>query len=140
MRGEGFAEGLRGFEEDDVVEQGEGLERGVGEVAAGDAGLAGRGVEGVVERKRGGAFGEGVEAAAVAVGAGAGGPFWGAVSRFGHAVGLRRAHAGAADFFREQPAGAQGGVAHEFGFEAEAGAAGEEAVVGVFGKLIGLGG
>ncbi len=42
MRGEGFAQSLGGFEEDDVIEQGEGLQRVVGNLPAGDAGLAGR--------------------------------------------------------------------------------------------------
>ena len=124
-----------GFDELDVVQGIQRLERGVGALAFDGAVFPGRGIE-VVHAGRGrGPFPEGIHAAAVKPFA-----FIGLVKTrvaLGHghgipeAVGLIGPDAGAADFMDEQTGGAQGVVAHHLGIHAEARAAGEQLVGGV---------
>ena len=54
-------QGARGFHEHLVIEEREGLEWAIGDVAAGDARFAGRSVEGRGHRERSGAFDEGIQ-------------------------------------------------------------------------------
>jgi len=129
---DGFGHGLRGFHEHLVIEQREGLKGAVGDIATGEASFAGGRVEGGGHGEGGGALREGVEAAAVAVLAFARFPLDLAVGALGgDAGGLRRIHAWAAHFEGEHTGGFEGGVANDFGIEAEAGAVGEERVFGV---------
>jgi len=132
-------EGSGGCEEDGVVEQGECLQWGVGALAAG-ADLAGVGaVEGDVLGEGRLPSGEGVEAAAVAVWAGAGRPI--DVKTFGDdAFGLGWEYAWSADGGGEESTDGEGGVADLFGGEAETGLAGEQDVLGVVDVGSGVGG
>ena len=75
---------------------------------------------------------EGIKAAAVAVRAGAGEPGLDDLAGLHNSGGLGRINAGAADRSDEEAASGEGGVAHDFGIEAQAGLAGEEEVAGVY--------
>ncbi len=129
---DGFGHGLGGFHEHLVIQQREGLQRAVGDIALGEAGFAGGGVEGGGHGEGRGALREGVEAAAIAVFALAGLPLKFPVGALGGDAGwLRRIHAGAAHFRRENARGFQSGVADDLGIEAETCAATEQDVLGV---------
>ena len=108
------------------------MERGVGADASDLADLAGADIEGGHGGVGAGAFEESVEAAAVAVFIGGVDPLEGGVGGFPNAIGLGWEDGGAAGFLGEETGGGEGLVADGFGGEPEAGAAGEEAVGGVF--------
>ena len=129
---EAAGEGLVGLDEDGVVEGDEGLQGGVGAVAADHADLAVAGVEGG-ERGVGGVAADfGVEGAAVFVGAFADDPVVAAAEGGGEAhVGGHGTDGRASEFGAEEAGDGEGLVAEEFAAGAEAGAAGEEAVFGV---------
>ena len=130
-------EGARSFHEHLVIEEREGLERAIGDVAAGDAGFTGRPVEGRGHRKRSGAFDEGIERAAGAILALAGLPIDTAVGAFtGHAGGLRGEDARAAHLGGKQSRRLQRAVTDEFRVEPEAATAGEQEILTILlGKL-----
>ncbi len=129
------------LDEGDVVEGGEGLERGVGAFAEDGAGLAAGGVEDVHERGWCGALPEGVEAAAIQGVAGialvAAGVALGHGDGFPDAFRLVGFDAGTADGGVEQVRDGEGVIADHFGIHAEAWAAGEKAVGGIAGDFFG---
>ena len=124
-----FGEGLGGADVNGVVEEGEGLERGVAARAADDAGHAGAGVE-IHEAGIGrAALEDDVEAPAILLGSGADDVVVLLAADFlPEAVGLWRTNGRAALFEIEEARDGEGVVADGFGIEAEAGAVPEEGV------------
>lgn len=152
LRHEGFGFVLGGLEIFALVHEEEGLEGSVGALATGDAGVAAGGIEDghlgwghatLPEGVDGAALGGGVGVCDELVREGAG-----EGDSFPESVGLRGFDAAAAYFGVENAGDVEELVADNFGVEADAGAAGEEAVFGVGlevdratggGLLVGLG-
>ena len=130
-----LGEGAGGLEELDVVHESEGLQGGVAAFALEAIAFAIGGVEGSHVRGRGGAFPEGVEAAAVEGFAMVLDVVFGVAAAegdgFPDVFGLIGADAFAAHGGGEEAGEEEGLIANDFGVEAEAGAAGEELVFGV---------
>ena len=138
-----FGECARGLDELHVVEEHERLQRRGGRGAGDGADLAVRGVEGDHVGRRHGALPIGVERAAVEFFAvvlheGLGGCGRAAVvaDLAPQVAGRVGVDAGAAEAIDQQAADFEGCVADEFGGQAEARAAGEEAVLGIAGEEV----
>ncbi len=130
--GEGDGELVEGF----VVEQGEGLERGVGALPTGAGGEGVGGIEHGEGRVEGGTLEMGVEGAPMSVSAHAGFPFAIALGEGAETGRLRRKHRRPTDARVEQSADEEGGITDLFGFEPEPGLAGEMSIAGVlFGEI-----
>ncbi len=131
-----FGEGARGFDEGDLVEQGERLQRGVRPRALRHAHLAVRRVEEQHRRRRSGAFPDRVEGAPVETVAGVGlvvaeVPV---AARFvPDSLGHVGAHARAADRGTRSPAAARAWSRMSLAAQAEARSAREEPVLGISG-------
>ena len=125
----------------DVIHQDKGLQGRVAALAADAEGLAAGGVEGGHVGRRGGAFPEGVEAASVEGVAGVllvnAGVAAAVGDGFPDVLGLVGAHAFAAERVVHQTTDEEGVVAHDFGVEAVAGGAAEQAILGVGGEQFG---
>ena len=125
-------ESLRGLDVDGVVQGDEGLQWRVGSRAADGADFAVRRIERGHRRVRVRATPFGVEAASEFVLARAGHPVGAAAERGGEAARrLRRFRRRAVHLRAEQPGDRQRLIADHFGGETEAGASGQQAVVGI---------
>ena len=126
-------EGARRFHEHLIIEEREGLERAIRDVAAGDTGFTGRSVEGRGHRERCGALDEGVQRAASAILAFAGLPIDPAIGAFtGHTGWLRGEDARAAHLGGKQSRRLERTVTDEFRVEPEAATAGEQEILAIF--------
>lgn len=132
---DGFGLVLSCFEIFGLVHEEERLERGVGALAAGDAGVSGGGVEDCHLGWSKAAFPKGVDGAAlggrVLVGDEFIGEGTGKGYAFPEAIGLWGFDAATTHFGVEDAGDVEELVADDFGVEADAGAAGKEAVFGV---------
>lgn len=133
---EAGGEGLGELDVGAVVEEGEGLERGVAADAAGAGAEAVGGIEDTEGGRWGGAEDEGVDGAAIAVCAFAEGPGAFDLTEGKDAFGDGGINWGTAHLGGEEAAGGEADIAHDFGVEAEAVLAPEEVVVGIGGGRI----
>ena len=139
---EAFCKMTGGFDVLNVVHQDGSLERSIGAGTANGAVFPRRGIKGEHRRRGGGSLPEGVHAAAVEGGAvvllEVAGVAADEADGFPDTIGLIGADAFSADLIDEGTADEEGGIAEDFGIEAEAGTMREEEIFRIFLNQFGL--